>query len=73
MDELDLSGNELGDEEMVYLSKCIHKVKQLVIIVCHIKSNGMKNLSDVIRTLKKPVRILLNVLESLNYYLKIIN
>ena len=63
MEELDLSKNEIGDQKMVHLSKCIHKVQRLDI--SGITSNGMKYLSNAINELDKPVRILLKVLESL--------
>ena len=66
MDKLDRSENKLGDEDMVHLSKCIHKVKRLVICQCGITSNGMKDLSDAVRKLDEPVRILVNVSESFN-------
>ena len=64
MEELDLSRNEINEEEMVHLSKCIHKVKRFHFCLSSITSNGMKYLSDAIMKLEKPVRILLNVLES---------
>ena len=66
MDELDLSGNKLGDQKMFHLSKCIHKVKRLNIRDCYLTSNEMKNLSDAIMKLDEPVRILVNVSESFN-------
>ena len=66
MDELHFSWNKLSEEEMVHLSKCIHKVKRLYILKCDLASNGMKDLSDAIMKLDEPVRILLNVSESLN-------
>ena len=55
MDELDLSRNKFGDEEMVYLSKCIRRVKRLDITACGITSNGIKDLCDAILTLDEPV------------------
>ena len=66
MDKLDLFNNKLGDEEMVHLSKCIHKVKRLDLRRCELTSNGMKHLSDAIMKLDEPVRILVDVSESLN-------
>ena len=66
MDELDLSENKLGGDDMVHLSKCIHKVKRLYLRNCDLTSNGIKDLFDAIMKLDEPVRILVNVSESFN-------
>ena len=63
MDKLNLYNNKLGDEEIVHLSKCIHKVKRLDISHCGITSNVMKNLSKAIMKLDKPVRILFSIFQ----------
>ena len=65
MEKLNLSRKKLGDKEMVHLSKCIHKVKRLYISKFCLTSNGMKYLFDAIMKLDEPVRILVNVSESL--------
>ena len=59
MKKLHLFRNKLGDEGMIHLSKCIHKVKRLDIHDCGITSNGMKNLSEAIMKLDEPVRVYL--------------
>ena len=48
---------KFGDIEMFHLSKCIHKVKRLIILDCGITFYGLKDLSKAIMNLNEPVRM----------------
>ena len=48
---------EWNNQDMFYLSKCIHKVKRLDISGIRISFDGLKQLSDAIMNLNEPVCI----------------
>ena len=58
MGKLNLSCTSL-DKAISYVSKDIEKVKRLDLSYCNISSNRLKQLSDAIMTLNKPVCIIL--------------
>ena len=59
MEELHMRGydQEWNNQDMFYLSKCIHKVKRLDISETRITFDGLKQLSDAIMNLNEPVCI----------------
>ena len=60
MEELRIGklGQEWNNQEMFYLSKCIHKVKRLDISETRISFDGLKQLSEAIMNLNEPVCIM---------------
>ena len=49
---------EWNNQDMFYLSKCIHKVKQLDISGIRISFDGLKQLAEAIMNLNEPVCIM---------------
>ena len=60
MEELRMGGyhQEWNNQDMFYLSKCIHKVKRLNISRTRISFDGLKQLSEAIMNLNEPVCIM---------------
>lgn len=59
MKKLDLSGNNIGDEGVEYLSLCLESVEELYLEGCGITCRGASVLSEKIYQLREPVCILI--------------
>ena len=57
MKKLDLSGNNIGDEGVEYLSLCLVSVEELYLEGCGITCRGASVLSEKISQLREPVYI----------------
>ena len=59
MEEFHVRGplQDFDNKKMFYLSKCIHKMKQLGIFGTEIASDELKHLSEAIMNLNEPVCI----------------
>lgn len=55
MEELDLSGNNFGDDGALLLSKCLDRFNKLSILTCGFTPKGLKIICDHVRGLEKPV------------------
>ncbi|CAK8693907.1 unnamed protein product [Clavelina lepadiformis] len=55
IDEVNLSGNEFGDDGALSLSKCLHNIRRLNLWNCDIGDVGVKSLSEAIEHLPQPI------------------
>ncbi|XP_076812212.1 uncharacterized protein LOC143459118 [Clavelina lepadiformis] len=56
MKELDLWGNNLGDDGASHISTCLSKIEELDIGKCNISASGIKSISDAISKLLEPMK-----------------
>ncbi|CAK8688615.1 unnamed protein product [Clavelina lepadiformis] len=56
MKNLDLSGNDLGDDGASHISPCLSKIEELYIGRCKIRASGIKSISDAISKLPEPMK-----------------
>jgi len=56
MTSIDLSGNPLGKEGVVAVSRCIHKIRNLVLVECELHDDIFEPLSNEIAALDGQVR-----------------
>ncbi|XP_076802100.1 NACHT, LRR and PYD domains-containing protein 3-like isoform X2 [Clavelina lepadiformis] len=55
IDEINLSGNNFGDDGALSLSKCLHNIRRLNVRICGIGVVGVKSLSEAIEHLPQPI------------------
>ncbi|CAK8693856.1 unnamed protein product [Clavelina lepadiformis] len=55
IDEINLSGNNVGDDGALSLSKCLHNIRSLYVSLCDIGDVGVKSLSEAIEHLPQPI------------------